>query len=87
MLLIPNIIFNKIYMDMKKVTKEIIIYLIFPIACSLDIFVFLGDAQFDRGDFQHRNYVDTSVKNSTLLTIPIKHSGRFVTLIQSRICK
>ena len=45
-----------------------------------DVFVFLDDTQFDRGDFQHRNYVGTSVKNRTLLTIPIKHSGRLVTL-------
>ncbi len=45
-----------------------------------DIFVFLDDTQFDRSDFQHRNYVGTSMSNRTLLTIPIKHSGCFVTL-------
>lgn len=49
-----------------------------------DVFVFLDDVQFDRSDYQHRNYISKK-SNRWLLTIPVKHEPTFCNINKSKI--
>lgn len=49
-----------------------------------DVFVFLDDVQFDRSDYQHRNYISTN-SNRWLLTIPITHESTLCNINESKI--
>ena len=49
-----------------------------------DTFVFLDDVQFDRSDYQHRNYISKK-SNRWLLTIPVKHDSILRNINESKI--